>query len=106
VLNQGEQLIMHYYNEGLSAHPMHLHNNRQLVIAKDGYPLASPYSADTVNVAPGERYTVVVFAEEPGTWVWHCHILTHVERTDGSVFGMFTALIVDESAVPLDAPDT
>jgi FtsP/CotA-like multicopper oxidase with cupredoxin domain len=95
VLKDGEQMILHYYNEGLTPHPMHLHNNAQLVIAKDGYPLAQPYRADTVNVAPGERYTVVVFAESPGTWVWHCHILTHVERDDGSVFGMFTALVVE-----------
>ncbi len=94
-LRQGEQMVLHYYNEGLTAHPMHLHNQPQLVIAKDGYPLASPYLADTVNVAPGERYTVVIFAETPGTWVYHCHILSHVEREDGSVFGMFTALIVE-----------
>ena len=29
----------------------------------------------------------------PGTWVWHCHILNHVESTDG-MFGMVTALVV------------
>lgn len=101
VLTQGEQMILHYYNEGLSAHPMHLHNNAQMVIAKDGYPLATPIVMDTVNIAPGERYTVVIFAEAPGTWVYHCHILSHVERDDGSVFGMFTALIVE----PSDDPD-
>ena len=41
---------------GLQIHPMHLHQFDQLVIAKDGVPLDHPYSADTVNVAPGERY--------------------------------------------------
>lgn len=106
VLTQGEQMVMHYYNEGLTAHPMHLHNNAQLVIAKDGYPLDDPYFADTINVAPGERYTVVIFAEVPGTWVYHCHILTHVEKDDGSVFGMFTALIVEPSDDPDVAEDT
>ncbi len=104
VLKKGEQMVMHYYNEGLTPHPMHLHNNAQLVIAKDGYPLAQPYFVDTINVAPGERYTVVIFAEVPGVWVYHCHILTHVEKSDGSVFGMFTALIVEDSGDPeLDA---
>lgn len=104
VLNKGEQMVMHYYNEGLTPHPMHLHNNAQLVYAKDGYPLEVPYFADTVNVAPGERYSVVIFAEVPGTWVYHCHILSHVEKDDGSVFGMFTALIVEDSGDPeLDA---
>ena len=106
VLEQGQQMLLHYYNEGLTPHPMHLHNNAQLVVAKDGYPLESPYFADTINVAPGERYSVVIFAEVPGTWVYHCHILTHVEKSDGSVFGMFTALIVNESSDPEVAENT
>jgi len=29
-----------------------------------------------------------------GPWVWHCHILNHVESADG-MFGMVTALIVE-----------
>ena len=66
------------------------------MIAKDGFPLESPYWVDTLDVAPGERYTVLVLAENPGVWVWHCHIFTHVERPDGSMFGMITALIVEE----------
>ena len=106
VLEQGQQMLLHYYNEGLTPHPMHLHNNAQLVVAKDGYPLESPYFADTINVAPGERYSVVIFAEVPGTWVYHCHILTHVEKSDGSVFGMFTAMIVTESSDPEVAENT
>jgi manganese oxidase len=96
VLQQGESMMVHYMNEGLMNHPMHLHNNRQLVIAKDGFPLESPYYVDTLDVAPGERYTVLVLAELPGVWAWHCHIFTHVERSDGTMFGMLTALIVEE----------
>lgn len=95
VLRQGQALMVHYMHEGLMNHPMHLHNNRQLVIAKDGFPLESPYYVDTLDVAPGERYTVLVLAERPGVWVWHCHILSHVEKPDGTMFGMLTALIVE-----------
>lgn len=93
VVNEGDSVLVHYMNEGLTAHPMHLHRLDQLVVAKDGFPLASPYLADTVNVAPGERYSVLVKAEEKGTWAWHCHILTHAERDDG-MFGMVTTMIV------------
>ncbi len=92
----GDKVIVHYYNEGLMAHPMHLHNQDGLVIAKDGYVLDDPWYMDTLNVAPGERYTVVYELEQPGTWVWHCHILSHVKRDDGSMFGMLTAMVVDE----------
>ena len=93
VARRGEWLQVHYMNEGVQSHPMHLHGMAQTVIAKDGFPLAQPYRADTVNVAPGERYTVLVQATAPGTWAWHCHVLTHAEREDG-MFGMVTALVV------------
>jgi len=93
VAAQGDWVEVHYLNEGTQIHPMHLHGMGQLVIAKDGYPLATPQLEDTVTVAPGERYTVLVHATEPGTWVWHCHILTHAENDQG-MFGMVTALVV------------
>ncbi len=93
VAEEGDWLLIHYMNEGLQIHPMHLHQMEQLVVAKDGEALDSPYWADTVNVAPGERYSVLVEAHSAGTWVWHCHILNHVEREDG-MFGMVTAMVV------------
>jgi plastocyanin len=103
VLEEGEWASVHYYNEGLTAHPMHLHGFPQLVYAKDGIPLDYPYWADTINVAPGERYSVLFQGSMPGVWVWHCHILTHVESEDG-LFGMATAVIVEEAAA--DEPVT
>ena len=89
----GDWILVHYFNEGGQIHPMHLHQFDQVVVAKDGFPLDHPYVADTVNVAPGERYSVLVHLDEPGTWVWHCHILNHVERETG-MFGMVTAVVV------------
>jgi plastocyanin len=96
VIDAGEWGQITYYNEGLTAHPMHLHQFPQLVYAKDGIPLDAPYWADTVNVAPGERYSVIFQAGDPGVWVYHCHILTHVERAEG-MFGMVMAVVVNES---------
>jgi uncharacterized cupredoxin-like copper-binding protein len=93
VANDGDWLMVHYENEGVQAHPMHLHQFPQLVIAKDGLALDHPYWADTILVGPGERYTVLIHADRVGTWVWHCHILNHVERDPG-MFGMVTALVV------------
>jgi uncharacterized cupredoxin-like copper-binding protein len=90
---RGDWILVHYFNEGGQIHPMHLHQFDQVVVAKDGFPLDHPYVADTVNVAPGERYSVLVHLDKPGTWVWHCHILNHVERDTG-MFGMVTAVVV------------
>ena len=97
VLETGDWVAADYYNEGLTAHPMHQHQFPQLVYAKDGIPLDHPYWADTINVSPGERYSVIFQAGDPGVWVWHCHILTHVERDTG-MFGMVTALVVEDPA--------
>ena len=94
VAKVGDWIKLDYMNEGMQIHPMHLHGMPQLVIAKDGYPLANPSMEDTVTVAPGERVSVLVHATEPGVWAWHCHILNHAEREDG-MFGMVTALIVE-----------
>jgi FtsP/CotA-like multicopper oxidase with cupredoxin domain len=93
VAKRGEWVEVHYLNEGAAIHPMHLHGLDQLVVAKDGFPVPQPYYADTVLVAPGERYTVLVKAELPGTWAWHCHILSHAENEQG-MFGMVTAIVV------------
>jgi plastocyanin len=105
--------LIHYYNEGLQSHPMHLHHLPQLVVARDGWPLESPFWADTLNVAPGERYSVLVqnrpedtnveaapgapLAETLGIWAYHCHILTHAESEEG-LFGMVTAYVVAPAA--------
>jgi FtsP/CotA-like multicopper oxidase with cupredoxin domain len=91
----GDWVVVHYFNEGMLIHPMHQHQFPQLVYAKDGIPLESPYWVDTLNVAPGERYSVLMRLEDPGVWVWHCHILNHVEREEG-MYGMVTAFIVEE----------
>jgi FtsP/CotA-like multicopper oxidase with cupredoxin domain len=94
VAEEGDWVLVHYLNEGTQIHPMHLHQFDQVVVAKDGFPLDEPYVADTVNVAPGERYSVLVKLDKAGTWVWHCHILNHVERESG-MFGMVTGVVVE-----------
>ncbi len=94
VAKKGEWILMHYYNEGLQGHPMHLHRQPHIVVAKDGYPLAEPYRVDTVWISPGERYSVLIKAEEPGIWAFHCHIVSHAESPEG-FFGMVSAMIVE-----------
>jgi uncharacterized cupredoxin-like copper-binding protein len=93
IAEQGEWVEIHYMNEGLQIHPMHLHGLPQLVVAKDGFAVPTPYQVDTLNVAPGERYTVLVHATDPGVRAWHCHILTHAEGENG-MFAMVTTFIV------------
>lgn len=92
-LRVGEVMMVHYQNEGLSGHPMHLHQPVGWIVAKDGHPLDVPLPTDTIWVSPGERYTVLYKGEDTGVWAWHCHILSHAEGPQG-MFGMVSALIV------------
>lgn len=94
VAHVGDWIEVNYFNAGQMIHPIHLHGPGQLVIAKDGYPLANPEMEDTITIAPGERYTVLIHPDLPGVWVWHCHILAHAELSDGLMYGMVTALVV------------
>jgi FtsP/CotA-like multicopper oxidase with cupredoxin domain len=65
-------------------HPMHIHGGPFLVVAKDGQTLqpSARYSADTVNVGPGERYDVIWRARRPGRWLIHCHIGHHTTNNN------------------------
>jgi manganese oxidase len=92
VAHLGDWVEVQYFNEGNLIHPIHLHGIAQMLIAKDGFP-TPPQLMDTVPVAPGERFTVLIHATDLGTWAWHCHILTHAENDTG-MFGMVTALVV------------
>ncbi len=75
---EGDRVRVRIINAGYQAHPMHLHGKRMTVVAKDGAPLPAPYQADTVLVGAGERYDFEFVADDPGDWMFHCHILHHV----------------------------
>jgi FtsP/CotA-like multicopper oxidase with cupredoxin domain len=58
-------------------HPFHLHGFRfQLVDEESG-----PAWRDTINVPAGQTVKFFVrFEDNPGKWMFHCHILEHAER--------------------------
>jgi FtsP/CotA-like multicopper oxidase with cupredoxin domain len=94
VAKLGQKVRIRFMNEGMMIHPMHLHGMPMKVIDKDGWPQPQPWLCDTLNVAPGERWDVIVDCDNPGTWAFHCHILPHAESAHG-MFGMVTALVVE-----------
>jgi len=93
VAKLGQKVRVRFMNEGMMIHPMHLHGMHMTVIDKDGWPQPAPWRCDTLNIAPGERWDVIVNCNNPGVWAFHCHILPHAE-SDHGMFGMVTALIV------------
>ncbi|MEO8199415.1 MAG: copper oxidase [Gemmatimonadota bacterium] len=95
VAKLGQTVRIRYMNEGMMIHPMHLHGMHMTVIAKDGWDQPAPWKCDTLNIAPGERWDVIVKATNPGVWAFHCHILPHAESEHG-MLGMVTAFIVEK----------
>ncbi len=65
-------------NRSMMDHPFHLHVWPFLVLTRtDGLP-PDPGWRDTVNVPAGGAVTIrLIFADYPGTTVYHCHILDH-----------------------------
>ena len=58
-------------------HPIHLHGQSFRVISRNGTPTAHREWQDTVLMAPRERVEIAFVADNPGDWMFHCHILEH-----------------------------
>ena len=98
----GETVRVRFMNEGIMMHPWHLHGMPMEVVARDGWPLGgAAFKCDTLGVNPGERYDVLIKAETPGVWAFHCHILPHAEAASG-MFGMVNTLIVVPKKADVD----
>jgi len=94
VAKLGDKVLVRFMNEGVMTHPWHLHGQPFRVVARDGWPLGTAeFTCDTLGVNPGERWDVIIDCINPGTWAFHCHILTHAEGHSG-MYGMVTALVV------------
>ena len=58
-------------------HPIHLYGHSFRVISRNGTPTAHRKWQDTVLMAPRERVEIAFVADNPGDWMFHCHILEH-----------------------------
>lgn len=76
-LDKGEHVMLRMINETDFAHPMHLHGHFFRVIAVNGRATAGREWRDTVLMGPRESVDVAFVADNPGEWMFHCHILDH-----------------------------
>ncbi|MFN4219001.1 MAG: multicopper oxidase family protein [Candidatus Bipolaricaulia bacterium] len=82
VVRQGERVRLRLINvSSMSFHPMHLHGHQFKVVATDGNPVpeAAQVTKNTITVMPGESYDIEFIANNPGTWLFHCHELHHAD---------------------------
>jgi FtsP/CotA-like multicopper oxidase with cupredoxin domain len=85
-LKRGRTHVLAMTNGTAWHHPIHLHGHSFRVIARDGQPTRHREWQDTVLVAPRERVDIAFVADNPGDWMFHCHILEHQEGGMMSVF--------------------
>jgi FtsP/CotA-like multicopper oxidase with cupredoxin domain len=76
-LPRGRSCVLAMHNHTAWHHPMHLHGHAFRVIARDGQPTRYREWQDTVLMAPHERVDIAFVADNPGDWMFHCHILEH-----------------------------
>jgi manganese oxidase len=102
----GERVRVRMANLGAMYHPMHMHGGFMTVVAKDGFPVPNPYKINTISIAPGETWDVILHPQFAGTWIWHCHVLSHAtgprdENGNETAAGMIGVIIVDDGVTPL-----
>lgn len=75
-LSPGETLRIDMVNDTAFAHAMHLHGTHFREIDAEGAP--GPWR-DTLLIDPDERRSIAFVADQPGNWLFHCHMLAHQE---------------------------
>lgn len=76
-LRRGQTCVIAMANDTAWHHPMHLHGHAFRVLSRDGTPTLHREWQDTVLVAPRERVEIAFVADNPGDWMFHCHVLEH-----------------------------
>lgn len=76
-LKRGQTYILDMLNDTAWWHPMHLHGHVFRVFSRNGQQTQRREWLDTVLMAPMERVEIAFVADNPGDWMFHCHILEH-----------------------------
>lgn len=81
-LAEGERILIRLMNLGAMPHPIHTHGHSFKIVATDGNPVPQglELTKDTVLIAPGERYDLELVGDNPGVWMFHCHIENHADN--------------------------
>lgn len=83
IIPEGEIARIRLINAGFESHALHLHGTHFVITHKDGYQLPLPQRADTLNIAPGETYDLLVKGRD-GLFPWHDH--NSLAVTDDGVY--------------------
>jgi FtsP/CotA-like multicopper oxidase with cupredoxin domain len=77
VLRRGSSHVLAMANDTAWHHPIHLHGHSFRVLGRNGVPTRRREWQDTVLMNPRERIDIAFVADNPGDWMFHCHVLEH-----------------------------
>ena len=77
VLRKGRSCVLDLVNDTMWHHPIHLHGHAFRVLTRNGRPTRHREWLDTVMLEPRERAEIAFVADNPGDWMFHCHVLEH-----------------------------
>lgn len=82
VMNNGDKVRWHLLGMGneVDIHTTHWHGGVVLSRESNSY-------TDVVELLPGSMKTVDMLADNPGQWMYHCHVLDHIKA---GMIGMYT----------------
>jgi FtsP/CotA-like multicopper oxidase with cupredoxin domain len=78
VLERGRSYVFSLRNGSKLMHPIHIHGHTFTVLRSDRRSLPV-HHADTVLLTPEETIEVAFVADNPGRWMFHCHVIEHQE---------------------------
>ena len=76
-IKKGEIIILDVWNDSRWPHSMHLHGNHFYVESKEFSGDDKLILRDTYLMQPGEKSKFIYLADNPGKWLFHCHMLEH-----------------------------
>lgn len=78
----GSVQVFEVKNESDMDHPFHLHGFFFQILARNGIaePVETLHNKDTIIVPMKSSLKLVSRFDEPGMWMYHCHILEHAEH--------------------------
>lgn len=77
-VGRGETVVLDVFNDTAFLHAMHIHGHHFRVMERSGAELddGKPFR-DTFLVGPDQTIRIAFVADNPGKWLFHCHMLEH-----------------------------
>jgi FtsP/CotA-like multicopper oxidase with cupredoxin domain len=86
--NLGDIVALHVWNDTAWPHAMHFHGQHFWVKSGEFGQEEKALLRDTYLMQPGEKKDLVFIAENPGLWLFHCHMLEHHAAGMGGVISI------------------